>query len=55
VYATKATIQLSMCGYKAKLECFSPKEHIRPNVTPRAIEMENDSRKIPIPWKSDER
>jgi hypothetical protein len=55
VYATRATRQLSICGYMATLECFSPSEQQRPKETPRAIETRKEKRKIPVPWKMDER
>jgi hypothetical protein len=48
-------MQLSMCGYSARLECLRPKEHMRPNITPRAIEIEKESKKIPIPWKREDK
>jgi hypothetical protein len=39
----------------ATLECFSPSEQQRPKETPRAIETRKEKRKIPVPWKMDER
>lgn len=32
-----------------KCECFKAREHPRPNITPKAIDMENDSKNIPVP------
>jgi hypothetical protein len=44
-----------MCGYEAKWECFNPREQPSPKATPVAIETKKENRKIPTPWKREER
>lgn len=36
-------------------ECLRRSDIARPKLTPRAIDTLNDSKKIPIPWKIDDR
>jgi hypothetical protein len=48
-------MQLSMWGYDERCECLRPREHARPKDTPRAMDTRKEKRKMPTPWKSEER
>ena len=44
-----------MEGYAVREECLRTSDIARPNATPRAMDTLNERRKIPVPWKSDDR
>ena len=45
----------SIDGKRFKDECFRSKDIPRPKATPRAIETLKDSKKMPIPWKMEDK
>jgi len=44
-----------MLGYRFRDECLSRRDVARPKLTPRAVATLKESRKMPMPWKIEDR